>query len=87
MPGRTPTLTLTLAPSRRGARSNPSPIPNSNPNPNPKQAWCQVEPCVSDPLVNLVHERVVNLTGVPKPNAEFFQVHARGIAAEVAVWQ
>jgi len=39
-----------------------------------QQAWCQVEPCVSDPLVNLVHERVVNLTGVPKPNAEFFQV-------------
>ena len=29
---------------------------------------------MSDPLVNLVHERVVNLTGVPKPNAEFFQV-------------
>eukprot|EP00964_Phaeocystis_antarctica_P122221 scaffold85887_cov74-Phaeocystis_antarctica.AAC.1 len=85
--------------ARRGARSNPSPDPNpcpkrawcqvephnSNPNPCPKQAWCQVEPCVSDPLVNLVHERVVNLTGVPKPNAEFFQVHARGIAAEVAV--
>ena len=40
---------------------------------------------MSDPLVNLVHERVVNLTGVPKPNAEFFQVPARGIAVAVAV--
>ena len=39
-----------------------------------QQAWCQVEPCLSHPLVNRVHERVVNLTGVPKPNAEFFQV-------------
>lgn len=29
---------------------------------------------VDHPLVNRVHERVVNVTGVPKPNAEFFQV-------------
>lgn len=39
-----------------------------------QQAWCQVEPCVNHPLVNRVHERVVNVTGIPKPNAEFFQV-------------
>ena len=42
-----------------------------------QQAWCQhgIAPdCVDHPLVNRVHERVVNLTGVPKPNAEFFQV-------------
>lgn len=39
-----------------------------------QQAWCQVDPCVNNPLVNRVHERVVNVTGVPKPNAEFFQV-------------
>lgn len=39
-----------------------------------QQAWCQVPPCVGHPLVNRVHERVVNLTGVPKENAEFFQV-------------
>ena len=42
-----------------------------------QQAWCQygIAPdCVNHPLVNRVHERVVNITGVPKPNAEFFQV-------------
>ena len=42
-----------------------------------QQAWCQygIAPdCVDHPLVNRVHERVVNVTGVPKPNAEFFQV-------------
>jgi hypothetical protein len=42
-----------------------------------KQAWCQygIAPeCVDHPLVNRVHERVVNITGVPKENAEFFQV-------------
>ena len=39
-----------------------------------QQAWCQVAPCVDNPLVNRVHDRAVNLTGVPKPNAEFFQV-------------
>jgi len=39
-----------------------------------QQAWCQVDPCVNHPLVNRVHERVVNVTGIPKPNAEFFQV-------------
>ena len=39
-----------------------------------KQAWCSQAPCVDDPRVTRVHERVVNLTGVPKDNAEFFQV-------------
>jgi hypothetical protein len=39
-----------------------------------KQAWCQTPPCMNDPLVNRVHERVINLTGVSKENAEFFQV-------------
>ena len=42
-----------------------------------QQAWFQygIAPdCVDHPLVNRVHERVVNVTGVPKPNAEFFQV-------------
>jgi len=42
-----------------------------------QQAWCQygIAPeCVEHPLVNRVHERVVNVTGVPKPNGEFFQV-------------
>ena len=39
-----------------------------------QQAWCQAGPCETDPLVNRVHERVVNVTGVPKNNAEFFQV-------------
>ena len=39
-----------------------------------QQAWCQTGPCETDPLVNRVHERVVNVTGVPKTNGEFFQV-------------
>ena len=42
-----------------------------------QQAWCQygIAPdCVDHPLVHAVHDRVVNVTGVPKPNAEFFQV-------------
>ena len=39
-----------------------------------QQAWCQQDPCVNHPLVNRVHQRVVNVTGVPAPNAEFFQV-------------
>ena len=39
-----------------------------------QQAWCQTEPCLSNPLVNRVHERVVNVTGIPAMNAEFFQV-------------
>jgi hypothetical protein len=39
-----------------------------------QQAWCQVDPCVNHPLVNRVHDRVVNVTGIPKQNAEFFQV-------------
>ena len=42
-----------------------------------QQAWCQygIAPdCVDHPLVHRVHDRVVNVTGVPKPNAEFFQV-------------
>ena len=38
-----------------------------------QQAWCQTDPCVDDPLVNRVHERVINVTGVPKNNAEFFR--------------
>jgi len=42
-----------------------------------QQAWCQphiTDACVKDPLVRAVHERVVNVTGVPIENAEFFQV-------------
>jgi len=42
-----------------------------------QQAWCQpgiATSCNEHPLVNLVHERVVNITRVPKENAEFFQV-------------
>ena len=42
-----------------------------------KQAWCQsgiATECENHPLTKRVHERVVNLTGVPKNNAEFFQV-------------
>ena len=42
-----------------------------------QQAWCQygIAPdCVDHPLVHRVHDRVVNVTGVPKVNAEFFQV-------------
>lgn len=42
-----------------------------------KQAWCQygIAPdCVDNHLVHRVHDRVVNVTGIPKPNAEFFQV-------------
>lgn len=48
-----------------------------------QQAWCQVEPCVSHPLVKRVEARVANLTGVPAPNAEFTQVlryeHGRAV--------
>ena len=42
-----------------------------------QQAWCQpgiADECSNSPLINRVHERVVNVTGVPKNNAEFFQV-------------
>lgn len=39
-----------------------------------QQAWCQMPQCVDDRRVNTVHERVVNVTGIPKENAEFFQV-------------
>ena len=42
-----------------------------------QQAWCQygIAPdCVDHPLVHAVHDRVVNVTGIPKNNAEFFQV-------------
>jgi len=43
----------------------------------PSQAWCQpglADSCYTHPLVNCVHDRVVNLTGVPKDNAEFYQI-------------
>ena len=42
-----------------------------------QQAWCQTgiaTACETHPLTNRVHERVVNVTGVPKDHAEFFQV-------------
>jgi hypothetical protein len=39
-----------------------------------RQAWCQDHPCVDHPLINLVQERVANMTGIPKDNTEFFQV-------------
>ena len=38
------------------------------------QAWCQHRECVSHPLVERVHQRIVNVTSVPKQNAEYFQV-------------
>lgn len=42
-----------------------------------KQAWCQPglsDACYRHPLIRRVHERVVNVTGVPAENAEFYQV-------------
>jgi len=42
-----------------------------------RQAWCQpgiATECYEHPLTRRVGERVANLTGVPVPNAEFFQV-------------
>ena len=45
-----------------------------------QQAWCQygIAPdCVDHPLVHAVHDRVVNVTGIPKNNAEFFDAMKR----------
>ncbi|EOD40841.1 hypothetical protein EMIHUDRAFT_222192 [Emiliania huxleyi CCMP1516] len=39
-------------------------------------AWCQPglsDACYRHPLIRRVHERVVNVTGVPAENAEFYQ--------------
>lgn len=42
-----------------------------------QQAWCQpglASECYTHPLIDGVHDRVVNVTGVPKEHAEFYQV-------------
>ncbi|CAK9118765.1 unnamed protein product [Durusdinium trenchii] len=38
------------------------------------QMWCVTDPCLSDPLIEKVHQRVVNITGIPKEHAEYFQI-------------
>lgn len=38
------------------------------------QCWCQVPPCVNDPVVQRISERISGLTMTPQTNAEYMQV-------------
>ena len=59
------------------SRTSPPPGDVVSPVRTSKQAWCQPglsDACYRHPLIRRVHERVVNVTGVPAENAEFYQV-------------
>lgn len=38
------------------------------------QMWCNSDECLGDRLIDGVHQRIINLTGVPKSHAEHFQL-------------
>ena len=38
------------------------------------QCWCQVPPCINDPVVRRISERISGLTMTPQTNAEYMQV-------------
>ena len=40
------------------------------------QCWCQMPPCVNDPVIRGISERISGLTMTPQNNAEYMQVRA-----------
>ena len=48
------------------------------------QCWCQMPPCVDDPVIRSISERISGLTMTPQNNAEYMQVRP-GVRVRVRV--